>query len=285
MTIENIKQLRALTSAGMNDCRAALLETGGDIQQAVDLIKIRGQNIAAGRSNQIAAEGRISLAGNYRLHTMLEINCQTDFTANSAEFRTFVGLVSKSLLMSAEKENSWDPQQDNDLELARQTLSAQTKENIVIRRCAIVRSEETNQRVFTYLHPNHKIGVLLSMCAVRTYDGQDSSSRSEFIALGEEIAMQIAAMNPMVISVDKLDPNDVSRQRTIFEGQLRELNKPEKSWPKILEGKMLKWQKEVCLLDQESVVHPKQSIRELIEMIYGGKDIVVCNFVRYQVGL
>jgi len=276
-----IKELRALTSAGMKDCKDALEEANWDLQKAVDLVKIKGLNIADGRSGKVAAEGIVLYGLLTNAGVMVEVNCQTDFVANSPEFRKFAMLASVSLSKDFLEGKPF--QHDSELlETARKDLVAKTKENIVIRRWWIEEAQSSMVRVFSYLHSNQKIGVLISMQA----PSETIADSSEFKILGEELAMQIAAMNPLAVSPDRLPTEEQERQKVIFETQLKEANKPEAVWPKIMEGKFRKWNTEVCLLEQESVVLPKTTVKQVIKDVGTklGGEIVVVNFIRCQVG-
>jgi elongation factor Ts len=124
--------------------------------------------------------------------------------------------------------------------------------------------------------------VLVTLLA----SSEDTAKDSAFSELGEDLAMQIAAMNPSAVSPDRLVPDEIERQKTIFETQLTELNKPLAAWPKILDGKFNKWYSEVCLLNQESVVQPKTTVGQVVKNVGTklGGDIQVVNFIRCQVG-
>jgi elongation factor Ts len=171
----------------------------------------------------------------------------------------------------------------NDVEDARKAVVSTTKENIVVRRFWAEQSGRPETvKVFSYVHSNSKIGVLLSLLAPSVEAANDPA----FTALGEDLAMQVAAMSPLGVSVDRLPAEDVARQKAIFETQLQEMNKPQQAWPKIMEGKMRKWNTEVCLLEQESVVVPKTTVKDVIKSVglkLGG-EITVVNFLRCQVG-
>ena len=272
-----IKELRALTQAGMKDCKEALEEANWDLQKAVDIVKVKGLNIADGRSGRVAAEGIVVVGGSVvpNVKTLLEVNCQTDFVAQSKDFLDFTSLV--SLILSG---TGHPFQHDHPaLEIARKAVISSTKENIVIRRWWVEEALGPNVRIFSYIHSNNKIGVLLTLQGANV-------NNPDFVALGENLAMQIAAMNPLAVSVDRLAPEAVERQRAIFETQLQELNKPQVSWPKIMEGKMRRWYSEVCLLNQQSIFIQKNTVEQVIkdtESKLGG-SITIINFIRCRVG-
>jgi len=276
---EMIRELRALTSAGMKDCKDALEESNWDLQKAVDIVKVKGLNIADGRTGRVAADGLVSIAsfhGGNELKVMVEVNCQTDFVANAQDFKWFVSQTVDALCL---KQGLF---QASDVEAQRLATVAITKENIVVRRWWIEEAQDPTVRVFSYQHSNNKIGVLITMKAPSV----DAANSSDFRQLGEELAMQIAAMSPLAVDVTRIPPEEKDRQKAIFETQLKEEKKPEKMWEKILEGKFRKWSTEVCLLEQESVVLPKTPVKQVIKNVGTklGGEIQVVNFVRCQVG-
>jgi elongation factor Ts len=278
---ELLKQLRALTSAGMKDCKEALDEAGGDMQKAVDIVKIKGLNIADGRSGIAASEGRVAIIGatDRELKAMVEVNCQTDFVANSKDFIDFTDRTALTLMFSIRDGETF---QTDSVEAQRKEVVATTKENVVVRRWWVEEGQDPTVRVFSYLHSNNKIGVLITMKAPTEKAAQDSA----FEDLGSDLAMQICAMNPLAVSPDRIPSDELDRQKTIFESQLRDDKKPEAMWPRIMEGKLRKWNTEVCLLEQESVVVPKTTVKQVIKNVGTrlGGEIEVINFVRCQVG-
>lgn len=277
-----IKELRALTQAGMKDCKDALEEAEWDLQKAVDIVKIKGLNVVSGK--KIAAEGvvRIGHVGpDERTKSMVEVNCQTDFVASSPDFNKFVDLVSFQLSSDAAQGNPFYHDCEV-LESARKDLVIKTKENIVIRRWWVEQVAPETGRVSFYVHSNNKIGVLLSLVAPSV----EVANLPAFKTLGEELAMQVAAMSPVAVSVDTLPTEVVERQKAIFAAQLKELNKPQAAWAKILEGKFRKWHTEVCLLEQESVVQPKTTVQQVVKTMSAqlGGEIQVVGLIRCQVG-
>ena len=280
---ELIRELRALTSAGMKDCKDALEESGGDLQKAVDIIKVKGLAISDGRSGRVAAEGLVTIVNPDNatpVQIMMEVYCQTDFVANSETFKNFVDYAATELMCCFQNGVVFDPSM---VEVARKETVASTKENVIVRRWWIEESGDASKiLVFPYLHSNNKIGVLITLQAP-SFEARNDPA---FHTLGNDLAMQIAAMNPLAVSPDRIPAEEKDRQRAIFQTQLQEEKKPEKMWEKILEGKFRKWNAEVCLLEQESVVVPKTSVAQVIKNVGTrlGGEIQVVNFVRCQVG-
>lgn len=292
---ELIRELRALTSAGMKDCKDALEETAWDLQKAIDVIKVKGLNIADGRTGRVASEGRVAAVwsemvaafdnqGNstpcfQRFAVMAEVNCQTDFVANGDDFSKFANDTANAVLGAAIGGATFEPSQVEDL---RKELVSKTKENVVVRRWDTQVTSDPTVQFFVYRHSNDKIGVLLTMKAPSEQAAKDSA----FEDLGADLAMQVCAMSPLAVSPESISQDDKDRQRTIFETQLKEENKPEKMWEKIIEGKFRKWNAEVCLLEQESVVVPKTPVKQVVKNVGTrlGGEIQVLGFTRFQVG-
>lgn len=277
--MELIKELRALTQAGMKDCKDALEEAGNDLQKAVDIVKAKGLNVVSGRAGKVASEGAVTVWHFAEGVAMAEVNCQTDFVANGDDFKGFAQNVTREI---AEAVLAGETFTVDRVEKERQNVVATTKENVVVRRWWVEQVGSPAAATYSYVHSNGKIGVLLTLLAPSAEAAKDSAFRE----LGEDLAMQIAAMGPLAVSPDRLDAAEVERQKNIFETQLTELNKPQAAWPKILEGKFNKWHTEVCLLKQESVIHPKTTIEQVIKNVSAklGGEIQVVNFIRCQVG-
>lgn len=280
--LELIKQLRTITQAGMKDCSDAIAESNGDLEKAIDIIKTKGLNITSGREGRVASEGMLAIKASDALATMVEVNCQTDFTARSEGFSKFAETVSNNLYASAAVSTEPFNSASVALETARNQVVSTTKENVVVRRWWIEEGVSTLSKIFFYTHSNSQIGVLLTLLA----PSLEARNSKEFNDLGNDLVLQIAAMKPLAISVDRLDPQEVERQRAIFIAQLTEAKKPQAAWEKIITGKFNKWHTDVCLLDQESVITPKTSITQTIQAVSTklGGTVEVVNFIRAQVG-
>ncbi len=286
VSAEQIKELRGLTQAGMSACREALIESEGDMNKAVDLVKAKGLANVSARSGRVGSEGRVVAFETGNKITLVETNCQTDFVANAERFGMFAESAAIALgtmdLFNFDGDMSKVRYMTSTLEDARKEVSAATGENVVIRRWAVEEVKSDNATVVSYVHSNNKIGVVVS------FETSEAKVLSMPVVreMMSNVAMQVAAMNPVSVSRDRVAPEEVERQKGIFETQLREANKPEAAWTKILDGKFNKWFTEVCLLDQESVMVPKKSVETVINELAAslGCQIKVINFVRLQVG-
>lgn len=279
-----LKELRALTGAGMKDCNDALNEAEFDLQKAIDIIKIKGQNIISERASKVAAEGL--LVANYvplknkKSLAMVELNCQTDFVSRSADFKQFSEMIWGRLANSILNNTTFDVSDPVIVDIQKDIVF-KTKEKCIIRRWWVEEVFDDSCKVFAYVHNNNKLGVILSLKAPSI----EAANSDLFTEIGNDLAMQIAAMNPVAISKDKLPPELLNKQKAIFEEQIK--GKPASAMQKILDGKFAKWYSEVCLLNQESVVTSKMTIEKLITGKYAdqlGGILEVINFIRAQVG-
>ncbi len=283
---EQIKELRGLTQAGMAACKDALVEADGDMNKAVDIVKAKGLANVTARSGRVSSEGRVVSFETGNKITLVEVNCQTDFVANADQFGKFATDVAITLgsmdLFNFDGDLSKVKPLNTSLEDARKEVSAATGENVVVRRWAVEEVSSENAALASYVHSNNKIGVAVS------FEASDLNAFLNPVVLEmmSNVAMQIAAMNPVSVSRDRVAQEELDRQRAIFETQLRDANKPEAAWSKIIEGKFNKWFTEVCLLDQESVMVAKKSVGTVISELAKelGCELKVLNFVRLQVG-
>jgi elongation factor Ts len=279
-----VKELRDRTQAGLNDCRAALVEAAGDMEAAVGIILKKGLAKSAKRAGALATEGIVAtaVAPDGKSGVIVEVNIQTDFAARNEEFLAFVNEV---VAIASKAPPGADlgtlPAQSGagTLEERRQALVGKLGENIQVRRWD--RLDVTDAGVVhSYVHMGGKIGVLL---AVETSKPASSPALAKFV---EETAMQVAAMAPQFVSSAVVPESDKNRQRLIFDAQLQEEGKPEAARPKIIEGKLAKWLKEITLLDQPSVLDGDKTVdqvRALAEKELGG-NLKIKGFVRYERG-
>ncbi len=266
ITAEAVKKLREQTGAGMMECKKALTESNGDFEKAVDLLRQKGLAAAAKKAGRIAAEGVIALRVDGTAGVLVEVNSETDFVAKNEEFRKFAGDLAELI----SKQNPSDVQTlsnlklgDASVEAKRQELIQKIGENLSVRR--FVRFE-TKGKIASYLHGT-RIGVIVD------YEGGDEQ-------LGKDIAMQVAASNPLYLSRETVPAEDLNREKAIFEAQVKESGKPANVVGKIVEGKLEKFFGETCLLEQIFIKDPdgKQKVKDIL------KGAVIRRFARFQVG-
>jgi elongation factor Ts len=282
VNMSQVKELRDRTQAGLNDCRAALVEAAGDMEAAVGIILKKGLAKSAKRAGSLATEGIVAtaVAPDGKSGVIVEVNIQTDFAARNDEFLSFVNdvvaLASKAPAgadLGAQKSGA------GTLEERRQALVGKLGENITVRRWDRLEVAEAGV-VHSYVHMGGKIGVLL---AVETSKPASSPVLTKFV---EETAMQVAAMAPQFVNASGVPEADKNKQRLIFDAQLQEEGKPEAARPKIIEGKLAKWMKEITLLDQPSVLDGDKTVEQVraaAEKELAG-SLKIKAFVRYERG-
>ncbi|MDP9036765.1 MAG: translation elongation factor Ts [Myxococcota bacterium] len=285
VTASMVKELRERTQAGMNDCKNALVETGGDMEKAVDVILKKGIVKAAARAGRVAAEGEVAtwVAPNAKRGVMVEVNCQTDFVSRGEDFKSFVkGVLEVAAKAPAGADLGSLPYAagPKTVEQVRAELVAKTGENCVVRRWGALQAANPHGVVHAYVHAGGKLAVLLHA------DGPDAKSPdlSHFI---DNVAMQVAAMNPTVVRREEITKAQLDKQNEIFGAQLKEEGKPEQAWPKILDGKMSKWVSEVTLLGQDNVWDPPAGTIDKIRLELSkklGGEVNIRAFLRYSLG-
>jgi elongation factor Ts len=288
ITASMVKELRERTQAGMADCKNALVEAGGDMEKAVEVILKKGIVKAAARAGRIATEGEVRtlVAANARHGVIVEVNCQTDFVSRGDAFKDFVTKVvevAASAAKGADLGAQKFPGTDRTVDAVRQELVAKTGENMVIRRWERVDATGPHALVHAYVHMGGKLAVLLSVEA----PNEATLNAGPFLQFVDNCAMQIAAMNPIVVHKDQVDPAHVAKQREIFQAQLKEEKKPEQAWPKIIEGKVAKWFTEVTLHGQDNVWDPGKGtidkLRQELAKELGG-EVKLHSFIRMALG-
>jgi elongation factor Ts len=286
VSMQQVKELRDRTQAGLNDCKSALVEASGEMEKAVEIILKKGLAKSAKRAGAIATEGVVTalVTKDGKAGVLVEVNIQTDFAARNAEFLEFASKVAQAALaaksgadLGAEKL----PGGSASIEETRQALVGKLGENIAVRRWERLTVDGPG-KVHAYVHLGGKVGVIL---AART--GNDAAATAPtFDKFIDDSAMQVAAMAPLYVSSSEVPADAKEKQGAIFDAQLVEEGKPEKARPKIVEGKLAKWLKEVCLLEQESVIESDKTVEQLRAGLAKelGAEITLSRFVRYQLG-
>ena len=272
ISAKEVKELRDRTGAGMMDCKKALQETGGDVEAAIDLLRSKGAAKAAKRAGKEASEGAIGSHVEGSIGALVEVNCETDFVARTDDFQ---GLAQQLAEHVARHAGDADGSESGDALLSQPFMggdrtvdehvtqvSAKTGEKIVVRRFA---RYETDGALGEYVHMTGKIGVLVEL-AGGTED------------LAREVAMHVAATNPLGVDRSSVPEEMVARERSVFEEQVRQEGKPEHIQAKIVEGKIGKFYKENALVEQPFVKDPDKTVGELVG------DAKVRRFVRYELG-
>jgi elongation factor Ts len=278
-----VKELRERTGAGMMDCKRALGEVDGDMEAAIKALREHGLASASKKGGRVAAEGLVGLfvsdCGSRGV--AMELNCETDFVAKTDDFAALVAELGQALL-AVEGAAEGEGADVNDVALASGgTLAARVTEavttmgeKISLRRW--VRIESAGGRVGAYVHAGGKIGVLVEIEGAG--DPQQELCRS--------VAMQVAAAAPRYVDRDSVDPDEIEGEKEIYRNEALASGKPEKILDRIAEGRINKYFREICLLEQEYVRDTDLTISDLLEKESGsaGGPLAVSRFVRYQLG-
>ena len=268
---DDVMTLRDKTGAGLIDCKRALIESNGNMDEAVSILRKKGVATAAKKSGRSASEGIIaqSISSDRSRGILVEVNCETDFVAKNDDFVVFARSVAGDLL---ENPNA-------DLEEKRTEQVAKIGENIQISRSESL-SPESNGLVESYVHTGGKVAVLVSIGS----DSADVSSSEQVATLAKDICMHIAATSPVCVSREEVPADLVQKEKEIAQAQAE--GKPPQAIEKIVTGKLDKYYAGACLLEQPFVKNPDQSIQQYVEGV--GKDVgsslKVEKFLRFQVG-
>ena len=270
-----VKELRDQTGAGMMDAKRALTETDGDMEAAVDLLRVKGLAKADKKAGRTTSEGLVAVAVQGGVGVAVEVNSETDFVARNAEFQRMCrGIAEAALDVEGDVEAlKAAPMGGKTVADVLTDHVATIGENLTLRRMARL----TGGTVASYVHNAEaenmgKIGVLVAV----------EGGQGDAAAIGRQVAMHVAATNPASLDESDLEPAVVERERQVLTEQARESGKPEGVIEKMIAGRMSKFYKEVCLLKQPFVINPDQSVEQAVGD--AGADLKVTGFVRFAVG-
>jgi elongation factor Ts len=275
-----VKELREKTGAGMMDCKKALTEANGDMEKAIDILREKGLASAAKKSGRVASEGVIAtfVTEDKKHAAVIELNCETDFVSANEAFAQLANEIAEVAAKSEVK----DVEELKALALNGSTvqdavtnLIAKLGENMSLRR--VIKLDAPDGLVSSYIHMGGKIGVLVQVKAENTSD--------EVTSVARDIAMHVAALNPQFLDSTSVDADTIAREREIYRVQALNEGKPEKIVDKMVDGRINKFFKEVCLVNQMFVKNPDLSIEGFLKeesKKYG--EITLVNFVRFEKG-
>ena len=285
VTAALVKELREKTGAGMMDCKRALGETGGDIEGAVDWLRMKGLAAAASKAGRVAAEGLIGVATSGAIGAVVEVNSETDFVARNNEFQSFVRAVSGLALdgdgeIASLKEAHY-PGTGRTVEAELTYLISTIGENLVLRR--LRRLSAGQGGVFSYVHNTlgpgvGKIGVIVALTSTIVSD--------ELAVLAKQLAMHIAATSPLYLDIASVPRSALDRERDVLRAQALATGRSEEIIEKMVDGRLRKFYEEVVLLEQIFVVDQKTKISRVVEEAgeTAGAPIRVSGFARFALG-
>ncbi|MBQ8556836.1 MAG: elongation factor Ts [Clostridia bacterium] len=284
ITAALVKELRERTSAGMMDCKKALMENDGDMDKAIDWLREKGLAQAAKKAGRIAAEGAVVqyITECGKVGAVVEVNCETDFVANTDNFKSFANSVAKHVALANPADiEALNAQKfvDDESKTISDMISDATVaigEKISIRRFA---RYETEGLVSSYIHMGGKVGVLVE---VATTAGDNEAVKE----LAHDLCLQIAAAKPEAVRREEVNSENLDKEREIYRAKAIESGKPEKIVDKIVEGQIEKYYKEVCLLEQLFVKDGDKTIKGLISEVSKavGAPIDVVRYARFERG-
>lgn len=272
ITAKMVKELREKTGAGMMDCKKALTETNGNMEEAIDYLRKRGAAQAAKKAGRIAAEGTAHIEVNVNDAVLLEVNCETDFVTKNEQFQQLVKDLGNHLVTKkpANLEEALGQKMEGKEETVEEHINnaiATIGEKITLRRFAILNKTD-NDAFGAYLHMGGRIGTVVVL----------EGTQDEEVA--KDVAMHVAAVNPSYVSRDDVPEEEVNREREILKEQALGEGKPEHIVEKMVEGRLGKFFEQICLLDQQFVKDPDMKVKKFVE----SKGATVKEFVRYEVG-
>ncbi|MCZ4282023.1 translation elongation factor Ts [Kiloniella laminariae] len=285
ITAALVKELREKSGAGMMDCKKALSENDGDLESAVDWLRKNGLAAAAKKAGRVAAEGLVAVATSGTKGAAVEVNAETDFVSRNEKFQSFVKAVAElSLNAGGDVEalsSAAFPGESGTVADALTNRIATIGEHMSLRRTA---SLEVKQGVVaSYIHNQTtdglgKIGVLVAL--------ESAGDAAKLEAFGKQVAMHIAATNPLALDRSAVDASALERERDIIADQARASGKPEEIIGKMVEGRLRKYYEEVCLLEQNYVIDGENTVGKAVELFAKdlGAAVALTGFVRFQLG-
>lgn len=273
ISASDVNKLRQQTGAGMMDCKKALIEANGDFEAAIDYLRKKGAKVAASRQDRDSNEGVViaKTTADGKKGVIIELNCETDFVAKNADFIAFAEQIADiAVSQSPASLDALKQLEINGVKISDLLLDNTGKigEKIDVSKYETIEAE----KVVAYIHGNYRLGVLVGLS--QAVEGADEA--------GKDVAMQIAAMNPVAIDKEDVDVRTIERELEIAKEQVRAEGKPEEMVEKIAQGKLNKFYKESTLLNQEFVKDSSKNIRQFLDGV--AKGLTVTVFKRVQLG-
>ena len=279
--IEKVKQLRQSTGAGFKDCNAAIQEANGDLEKAVEILRVKGISKASKKMSREAKEGVVAVSGNNKKTSMIEVNCETDFVAKNENFISFVKELSEinndcNSEIEKVKLSKMKNSQTVDENLV--AIIAKIGEKITIGRAKTI--SHNNSVNFNYLHTVVKDN-LSKLAVITSLETKDTSDKIK--SFGKQLSMHIAASNPISLDKDGIDKDILKKEEELVAEELKNTGKPDDIVKKISLGKMNKFKEDNSLLNQPWVMEPKKKVNDIIKEL-GISDLKIKDFFRLKIG-
>ena len=279
--LEKVKQLREATGAGFKDCNLAVKESGGDLDKAVEILRVKGISKASKKMSRDAKEGVIATSGDESKISVIEINCETDFVAKNDDFVSFAKELSELNNQNSsdlEKLNKSKMGNGETVEDSLVALIAKMGEKITVGKAKTF--NQSGSKNFNYLHTVVKdnLSKLSVIASLETSDDSDNVK-----AFGKQLSMHIAASNPLALSSDLIDKDLLQKEQDLVTEELKSSGKPEEIAQKISLGKMNKFKEENSLLTQAWVMEPKKKVQDIVKEL-NIPDLKINDFFRIKIG-
>jgi elongation factor Ts len=279
--IEKVKQLREATGAGFKDCNLAVKESGGDLDKAVEILRVKGISKASKKMSRDAKEGVIATSGDENKISVLELNCETDFVAKNDEFISFAKEVSElnnKIDSDLDKLNKFNMSNGKTVEDNLVSLIAKMGEKITVGKAKTF--NQSGAKNFNYLHTVVKDNLSKLSVIASLETSNDSDAVKVF---GKQLSMHIAASNPLALSSDLIDKDVLQKEQDLVTEELKSSGKPEEIAQKISLGKMSKFKEENALLTQAWVMEPKKKVQDIVKEL-NIPDLKINDFFRIKIG-
>ena len=279
--IEKIKQLRESTGAGFKDCNAALKEASGDLNKAVEILRVKGISKASKKMSRVAKEGVVAITGDKSKTSIIEVNCETDFVAKNENFVSFVkelSLLNNECSSDKEKLKKLKMNNNESVEENLVSMIAKIGEKITIGRTKTI--SQQNSKNFIYQHSTVKDNLSKLAVVVSLETKEDSEKLDLF---GKQLTMHIAAMNPIALNSENISKEILDKEAELIAEELKNTGKPDDIVKKISIGKINKFKEESSLISQAWVMEPKKKVKDIMSEL-SLSDLKINEFYRIKIG-
>ncbi|MAJ86187.1 MAG: translation elongation factor Ts [Candidatus Pelagibacter sp.] len=278
--IDEVKKLRKLCGAGFNDCLSALKEANGNIEEALEILRVKGISKASKKMSRDASEGVIAISGDNDQTSIIEVNCETDFVAKNEDFIKFTKELSEAnniLESDLDKLKSYKMSNNKSVEDNIVALISKIGEKITIGRLKTLKS--SGSKNYSYHHTVvkdnlSKLGVIVNL--------KFKKETNEINLFGKQLSMHIAALDPIALDTSLIDQDLLKKEKELIEKELKNSNKPKEIIEKISLGKIKKFKEDNSLMSQNWVMDPNQTVEKVLKNI--DKDLKIIDFVRFKIG-
>ena len=279
--VDKVKKLRQATGAGFKDCNLAIKESNGDLDKAIEILRIKGISKASKKMSRDAKEGVIAVSGDHKKTSLIEVNCETDFVAKNDDFINFVKEISElnnnvnSNVENLKKSKMTNGQSVDDNLVA---LIAKIGEKITIGKTKTIENSGSVNSQYLHTVVKDNLAKLAVAVSLETKDNSDTVKN-----FGKQLSMHIAASNPLALDKDSLDQSIIDKEKELVTEELKNSGKPDEIAKKISLGKMNKFTEENSLLTQAWVMEPKKKVQDILKEL-SISDLKIKEFVRFKIG-